>query len=159
MSEYICKRKRPEKEDYVLHIYNRGNHKENIGKELSDYEFLYQKILSGFDSKVFDILCFCIMPNHYHILLKSRGNKKIHLVMQDLSSSFTKSFNKKNKTIGHLFQGSYKYKKVHNPLQLKIVYKYIERNPLEIGLQTEPPWFYKNDLLFEHYYLNFFEKD
>jgi REP element-mobilizing transposase RayT len=159
MNQYLCKRKKKAKEEYLLHIYNRGNHKENIGRQISDYEMLYEKILQGFDTKMFDVLCFCIMPNHYHILLKCRGLNRIHTVMQQFSSSYTKSFNKRNKVVGHLFQGSYKYKKVTNQLQLQILYKYIEKNPLEIGLHAEYPWLYKNDFLFDYYSLNFFNKE
>lgn len=140
---------------FLLHIYNRGNHFEEIGRDLQDYNFLYEEFLKRFCSNNFDVISLAIMPNHYHLLVKQCGNKSLSIVMQLLAQKYTRYFNHKYSMAGHLFQGTYKYKKVYTKNQFYIVYNYIQKNPLEINYPAQKPWLYRNEMLFQYYLLNF----
>jgi putative transposase len=150
----MTKRTELQKRGALLHLYNRGNRKQPICEELDDYNFLYNIIKFSFREAGFDLLSFCIMPNHYHILARQRGNTDIGQVMQRIGCGYTKYFNTKYSVSGHLFQGTYKYKFVRDYAQLKIVSKYIEQNPLDIGLPTQRPYFFKNESLIYYYQLS-----
>jgi putative transposase len=142
----------------LLHVYNRGNRKTNIGLEWEDFVFLYDLITYSFAQSHFDLICLCIMPNHFHLLALQRGNCTISAVMQRIGIIYTKHFNKKYGHSGHLFQGKYKYKVIRHKLQLEIVFKYILKNPESIGLMGEKPWLRYNMFLKNYHFLNFPER-
>jgi putative transposase len=143
---------------HLLHIYNRGNRKEKICKTQKDYFFLNNLIHYHFKEKNFDLLSFCIMPNHYHILAKQRGRVHISKVMQSIASRFTKHINEKHSLKGHLFQCSYKTKFILNDAQLQIVSHYIENNLKKIGEENIFPKFYSDETLLNYYIESFFKE-
>jgi len=62
-------------------------------------------------NKLVEIVCYCLNPNHYHIILKQKEEKGIEKFMQKLGTSYTMYFNKRHKRNGSLFQG--KFKSIH----------------------------------------------
>ncbi len=99
-----------------------------------------------------DIIAFCLMPNHIHILLKQVSGGGISKFMKQVSDSFTRYFNTKYKRVGPLFQGAFKAVRIENDEQLVHVSRYIHLNPLtgyivrEEGL-TRYPWSSLNEYL------------
>jgi len=148
-------RKESLKEKNLLHIYNRGNRKQNICEELEDYSFLHNLIKTSFKKNHFDLLCFCIMPNHYHLLTQRRGSNSVGKVMQRIGMGYTKYFNMKYTLSGHLFQGTYQYKLVTEPSQLKVLSQYIKENLHRIGWPIKYPFFFTNQELIDYYFLVF----
>lgn len=55
-----------------------------------------------------EILSFCLMPNHYHLLLRQKADEDVTQFMQKLGTGYTNYFNRKYKRVGGLFQGSFK---------------------------------------------------
>ncbi len=143
-----------QKQEALLHIYNRGNRKQNICEDLKDYTFFYNAVRHFFQNSGFDLFCFCVMPNHYHILAKQQGSTHISNVMQKIGAGYTKYFNMKYGFSGHLFQGTYKCKIIDNNLQLKIVAKYITANPEKINLPCSYPYLFNNYPLIDYYLLS-----
>lgn len=80
--------------------------------------------------KIVNITCFCLMPNHFHLLLEQVKDGGISEFIGKLSNSYTKYFNKKNKRIGPLFQGEFKAVHIQTDEQLIHVSRYIHLNPL-----------------------------
>lgn len=80
------------------------------------------------------ILAYCLMPNHYHILLKQCGNTTVSVYMQRVGLSYTLYMNKKYMMVGHLFQGAFGAKVVLRTRNLKRVVEYIKGNPVKEGL-------------------------
>ncbi len=76
-----------------------------------------------------DILAFCLMPNHIHLLLRQVKDGGISLFMQKQGGGYAGYFNLKNERQGHLFQGRFKAIRVKTDEQLKIVFTYIHTNP------------------------------
>lgn len=81
-----------------------------------------------------EIMVFCLMPNHYHLILRQLVDGGISLFMKKLSNGYTGYFNEKykRKGIGALFQGCFKAVQVENDRQLMALVYYIFTNPIEL---------------------------
>lgn len=139
------------------HVYNRGVNKMVIFNDKSDYErfqkLLYitnsketKKLSSGSPHRVWSIekgeelVCigaYCLMPNHFHILIKSKNKEGTSLFLQRLQMSYSKYFNTKNNRSGALFQGKSKAEHVRGNNYLKYLFSYIHLNPVKL---TQKDW-------------------
>lgn len=138
----------------VYHVYNRGNNKQPIFFNEKNYLFFLFKIRNEWKNYC-DILCYCLMPNHFHFMIVPNedgcknivlGNKVTH--MQNLSkvigktlSSYTKAINIQNNTTGNLFQKKTQAKCLTNASgqftsheYLITCFHYIHQNPLIANL-------------------------
>lgn len=91
-----------------------------------------------------ELVAFCLMSNHFHLLVREVEEGGISQYMQRVSEGYTKYFNTKYLTSGHVFQGRYKSVHVKDDEQLLYLSAYIHRNPREIpqwkGKEAEYPW-------------------
>lgn len=76
-----------------------------------------------------EIIAFCLMPNHIHLLLKQIKDGGISNYMSNVANSYTRYFNTKQKRVGPLFQGKFKAVRIENDEQLLHVSRYIHLNP------------------------------
>lgn len=136
----------------LYHIYNRGALKQELFKSKFDYQrFLFLlfsansleeiRIRPNTDNSIFKksrsqqlvlIRGFCIMPNHFHIVLQEHETGGISKFMQKLQMSYAKFFSKKYETSGVVFQGPYKLKVIDSEEYINYLFSYIHMNPLEI---------------------------
>lgn len=81
-----------------------------------------------------DIGAYCLMPNHFHILVKEidEDGKGVSRFMQKLMTSYTMYFNKRYDRTGSLFSSSFKAKHITDDNHLKYLFAYIHLNPLEL---------------------------
>lgn len=148
------------------HVFNRGVAKMPIFNNFYDYNrflktFLYYLIndikpkFSTFTpttvklntkKKIANIVCYCLMPNHFHLLLQQLKEAGITELLSKLSNSYTKYFNVKYKRVGPLFQGEFKAVRIEKDEQLIHVSRYIHLNPL-VGYITKD----LNSYLFSSY--------
>lgn len=78
---------------------------------------------------IVDLISFCLMPNHFHILLRQIEDNGIAKFIANLTNSYTRYFNTKNKRVGPLFQGKFKAVRIENDKQLLHTTRYIHLNP------------------------------
>jgi len=76
-----------------------------------------------------EIICFCLMPNHFHFILKQLEKGGISKFMSQFTNSYTRYFNVKNKRNGPLFQGKFKAVRVETDEQLVHLSRYVHLNP------------------------------
>lgn len=114
------------------HVYNRGNRKQNIFLSYRDYERLLKRMKEYKDEFKIDILGYCLMPNHFHFLLKQVTDISITHFMLKLGTSYAKYFNIKYGEVGSLFQGRFKAKLVEKDEYLLQLSRYIHRNPKKL---------------------------
>ncbi len=76
-----------------------------------------------------EILTYCLMPNHFHLLLKQKTDKGISIFMKNIQNGYVKYFNIKNERAGPLFQSMFKAVRIENDEQLLHVSRYIHLNP------------------------------
>lgn len=136
------------------HLYNRGVNKMIIFNDNFDYE-RFQKLLYLTNSKetsklsdinkssipvweekrgntLVNIGAYCLMPNHFHLLIKSKNKEDTARFLQRLQLSYSKYFNSKNSRTGSLFQGKSKAEHIIGENYLKYLFSYIHLNPIKI---------------------------
>ncbi len=134
-----------------FHIYNRGNHKQNIFEDDSDYEFftlrlrqnLYPDRFDGLKIQAlppnsFSLISYCLMPNHFHLLVRQNSEIPTSKLMLKICSSYSKVFNKRYNYVGHLFQDQFKQILINRDEHLKWVIAYICQNPTVADLVKDP---------------------
>jgi len=131
-----------EKRDYLRFIYNL--YMLNDEERLETISHTFKRSLLGFDiasrksrKLLVDIFAFCLMPNHYHILLAPRVENGIPMFMRKLNMAYAKYFNKKYERVGALFQGRYKSVLVDSDTHFDHLPFYIHLNPLDLSY---PEW-------------------
>ncbi|MFH1838488.1 MAG: transposase [Candidatus Kuenenbacteria bacterium] len=128
-------------ENNYFHIFNRGNNNQNIFLNKEDYEFFILKIKQNiFPDKnlkrmnplpygSFSLLSYCLMPNHFHLLLKQNNKYTAQQLLLRICTSYSKYFNKKYKRVGHIFQDRFKQVDIDDDEQLLWLHAYINLNP------------------------------
>lgn len=104
--------------------------------------------LNNFAERI-QLLTYCLMPNHFHLLVKQSNANDIDQFMQSLSTRYSMYFNRKNTRVGPLFQGVYKAVLVATDEQLLYLTRYIHSQALASQgetLQEEQPSSYKEYL-------------
>ena len=153
------------------HIYNRGNNREPIFFEPDNYLYFLKKIKEHL-VPVSDILVYCLMPTHYHIVARARETQTsefsensevlgasqisglskpkpspISTAMMKLSVSYTKAINKRFQRVGVLFQGQFQAKPILTSEYLLNLCRYIHGNPVKDGIVADiTQWPYSNYL-------------
>lgn len=79
--------------------------------------------------KLVDVISYCLMPNHFHFLLKQRLDGGIAKYMSNFQNSFTRYFNMRNRRLGSLFLDQFKAVRVETDEQLLHLSRYIHLNP------------------------------
>ena len=88
-------------------------------------------------SKLIDIFAFCLMPNHYHLLVRQLKDGGVSKFMQKFGTAYTNYFNLKNERVGSLFQGRFKAVLVKEDIYFRHICHYIHLNPLDL---FAPEW-------------------
>lgn len=83
------------------------------------------------------LLAYCLMPNHFHLLVKQSLPTSIDSLMNSLCTRYSMYFNRRHKRIGHLFQGTYKAVLVQSEAQLLHLSRYIHKNPFLKGVPLQ----------------------
>jgi len=124
------------------HITSRGNERKDIYKSQRDREKFLDYLQSATQRYGAVIHCYCLMSNHYHLLMETpEGN--LSQVMQHNNGSYTTYYNVKRKRSGHLFQGRYHAVLVEANTYALELSRYIHLNPVRAGiakLPEEHPW-------------------
>jgi len=145
--------------DVYYHFYNRGNNRQTIFFEADNYLY-FLKGVKKYLAPVATIVVYCLMPTHYHILVRikqtseapkngeaSEVSKQVSLAMQKFLISYTKAINKRFSRVGALFQGQFQAKPIQTYSHLLNLCIYIHGNPVKDGLVALPEdWIYSNYL-------------
>lgn len=142
--------------DAIYHVFNRGVEKRTIFENDYDRRRFIQSLYYFNDSspaekirqnmaevklppedgreKIVEILAYCLMPNHYHLIVQGIQENGISEFMRKIGTGYTNYFNLRRKRVGSLFQGSYKATAIIHEKHLHYLLHYIHLNPLiEIG--------------------------
>ena len=121
--------------DTFHHIYNRGANKEKIFFDKNDYIYFLKKLREYKQELRINILCYCLMPNHFHIFAEQTSDQfPLSGFISSLTNSYTKSINKKYKRSGVLFEGRTKSKHCEDESYFRWIFKYILSNHVKDGL-------------------------
>ena len=149
--------------DQYYHFFNRGNNRQAIFFERDNYLYFLHGI-KKYLREYMDILVYCLMPTHYHILVRvhpkqtsevlktsdvssNEVSKAVSLAMQKFGISYTKAINKRFERVGALFQGQFRGKPIQHYNHLLNLCVYIHANPVKDSLVTLPEdWEFSNYL-------------
>ncbi|MFA5349763.1 MAG: transposase [Candidatus Omnitrophota bacterium] len=116
------------------HIITRGNQKQSVFLEPYDYE-KYLNFLTKYKKKFkFKLYCFCLMPNHIHLIIELNNPSILNRIMRGLNLSYSQYFNFKYKKVGHLWQDRFKSKIIEKDAYLLECINYVESNPIRASL-------------------------
>ncbi len=139
-------------EEHYYHIFNRGVDKRNIFEDSNDIKYFLNRLSDlNIDSvgtklttqrfkrkgeknnyidhqKLVSIIAYCLLPNHYHLILKQESENGISKFMQKLGTSHTMYFNTKYKRSGSLFQGKFKANLIDSDFGLPVLSVYVNLN-------------------------------
>ena len=148
----------------IYHIYNRGVDEREIFLADNDYyRFIHDmyefnddgpapKVLSTRQDNIdnlmllpekktrkllVDIMVFCLMPNHFHMMVRQKIDSGISKFMQKIGTGYTNYFNYKLKRSGVLFQGKFKARHIENESHFMYLPHYLHLNPLDL---FDPGW-------------------
>ncbi|MEO6761823.1 MAG: transposase [Candidatus Saccharimonadales bacterium] len=137
------------------HVYNRGTNKRTIFIAEADFAvFLnifkqrlshseskdsYGRSISKFSAQV-ELVAYCLMPNHYHLLFFLKEIHGIESLMRSAMTAYSLYFNRKHQRVGGLFQGHFLASRIDTDSYFWQVSRYIHLNPLDIG---KDPFSYK----------------
>ncbi|MBN2549366.1 MAG: transposase [Anaerolineales bacterium] len=131
----------------VYHVFNRGSHRVSIFHEPENYIFVLRKIKQHQQELNLTLLAYCLMPNHYHFLIRQDGDQPARLLSQRVFNSYSKAYNKRYQHSGTLFEGPYRVRPVLESAHLLHLCRYIHANPVKDGLVKQPGnWPYSNYL-------------
>ncbi len=134
---------------YYYHIYNRGNNRQNICIQDHDYIRLLELFTKNKDNYSVSFIAFCLMPNHYHLILRQNGGQSLSKFIKSTFQSYVQSFNHRNKRTGKLFEGKAQGKLIDETEYLLHLCRYVHLNPVEAGfVQKADDWKYSNYLEF-----------
>ena len=130
-----------------FHIYNRGANKKKIFFEEENYFYLIKKVKHYLKKYEFSVIAYCLMPNHYHFVLRQDGDTALNIPIAFLFNGYTKAVNKKYNRTGTMFEGPFKSVEVEDVNYLLELCRYIHRNPVDDGLVDQiEDWKFSNYL-------------
>ena len=116
-------------DNQIYHIINRGNRRESVYHDKYDYERFLKLLFDSKEKYNIKIYAYCLMPNHFHLVIYTKYSESLSKAMHWISSSYVRYYNKRYKISGHLWQGRYKSFIVQKESYLLTLLKYVEVNP------------------------------
>jgi putative transposase len=133
----MARRQRNSLPGATYHIMLRGNNGQHIFTNDEERCKLCLLLQEGVERYGHRILAFCFMSNHIHLAIQL-GNVSISKIVQNLAFRYTRFYNWRHKTIGHLFQGRFKSVLVDSGRYLRELVRYIHLNPVSAKLVDNP---------------------
>lgn len=135
------------------HVYNRGVGKQEIFHDEEDYKRFVGLMFACNSSipfksddlgkkqglfnsirgeQIVNIGAYCLMPNHFHILISQNSEDGVSVFMRKLATGYAMYYNKKYKRTGRLFENKFKAEHAVNDRYLKYLFSYIHLNPVKL---------------------------
>jgi putative transposase len=134
---------RPIENGLVYHALNRGNNCADVFADEEDRSAFLESLAKTKDRYPFQLFGYCLMRNHFHLLLRPDDGQSISRILQSLTVAHTWRYHKRRRTSGHVWQGRFKSPVIQDDSHLLVVLRYIEANPLRAKIVADPsdyPW-------------------
>jgi len=136
--------RKPDAAESYYHIYARGNNKQPIFLDVTDYQYfisLFARYLSAEPQHdktgvpyahyrgSIELLAYCLMPNHFHLFVYQRDQSAMSGFMKSIMTSYGRYFNLKYKRTGSIYESTYKASLISTDAYLMHISRYIHLNP------------------------------
>jgi REP element-mobilizing transposase RayT len=122
----------------IYHLFNRGVSRPSIFLSPENYHFFIAKCWSYSSLLDISILAICLMPNHYHLVVRQNSDHRAGKLPVRVCNSYAKAFNNSMNRTGALFEGRYQAKHVGSQAYLERLCAYVHLNPVFAQLVSEP---------------------
>ena len=119
---------------FIYHVLNRGNGGEEVFHKEQDYKAFINLMKEAKERYPLEILAYCLMPNHFHLVVLPIHGKDLSRWMQWLMTSHVRRYHKHYGTSGHVWQGRFKSFIIQEGSYLLMALRYVESNPVRAGL-------------------------
>ena len=123
---------------YCYHVLNRGNAHAKVFHKDQDFQAFLDMIAEASLRQPMRILAYCLMPNHFHLVLWPRHDGDISRWVHWLLTTYVRRYQKHYHSSGHIWQGRFKSFPIQEDDHLRVVLRYVERNPLRAAWSSEP---------------------
>jgi putative transposase len=131
----------------AYHLYNRGLNKADIFTGANNYRFLLGKVKRLLKEIPVTVIAYCLMPNHYHFVMRQEGETPLSQFIGRLFQTYTQAYNRQQKRTGPLFVGRFRCVHVDSEEYLLHLCRYVHLNPVVAGLVVRPEdWPFSNYL-------------
>ena len=120
--------------NYCYHVLNRGNLSAEVFHKAEDYQAFVDLMVEAGARVPMRVTAFCLMPNHFHLVVWPPGDGDLSRWMQWLMTSHVRRYHRHYGTGGHVWQGRFKAFPIQQDAHLLTVLRYVERNPLRANL-------------------------
>jgi putative transposase len=121
---------------YAYHVINRGNGRGTVFHKTQDYEAFLSLLVEAKKRHRVKMFGFCLMPNHFHLVLEPAHPTALSQFMQWLLTSHVRRYHKHYGSSGHIWQGRFKSFPVERDEHLMTVLRYVLQNPIRAGLSS-----------------------
>ena len=121
----------------IYHIINRGNMRMRVFEDEEDYHYFLHLFKAAKKRYSVEIHAYCLMPNHFHLLMMPKEEKSLSQFMQWVMTSHVRYYHKKHKSSGHVWQGRFKSFIVERESYYISLIRYIEANAKRAKLVKE----------------------
>lgn len=136
--------------DYFYHITSRGTRRESLFNSEQDFLIFFNILSSLRKNFYFEIASYCLMSNHFHLLLRSH-ELPISQLMQRLKWRYAVYFNERNNSNGHVFDKRFFSKQVVDPVGMFEVSTYVHLNPVRAGIVSLPQEYHWSSFNYLHH--------
>jgi putative transposase len=134
---------RPLDDGLLYHAINRGNDRRVVLADEADHRAFLHSLGQTQLRYPFRLYGYCLMSNHFHLLLRPEPGIAISRVLQSLTVAHTWRYHRRHRSVGHVWQGRFKSPVIQDDAHAWAVLRYIEANPLRAGMVADPadyPW-------------------
>ncbi len=114
------------------HVLNRGNAGNEVFHEARDYAEFVELLQEATDIRKVRLLAYCLLPDHFHMVLWPRKDGDLSHWMQWLTTSHVRRYHRQHQTSGHIWEGRFRAFPVQPDEHLLTVLRYVEQNPLRL---------------------------
>lgn len=123
---------------FVHHVIARGNNKQNLFKDPSDFLKFSHFLSEAITRYPLAIYNYALMTNHFHLLVETKQEGSLSKVLEETTREYAKYFNKKYDHIGHVFQGRFKSIVIEEEKYFFLCSRYIDLNPIKACIVNQP---------------------
>ncbi len=117
----------------VYHAINRGNNRQVVFRRDADFRAFLDALRKTRERYPFDLYAYCLMPNHFHLVLAPQQGQSISRILQSLTVAHTWRVHRGRRSSGHVWQGRFKSPVIEGDEHLLTAMRYAECNPLRAG--------------------------
>jgi putative transposase len=121
-------------DNVIYHVLNRGNGRQEVFHKEKDYEAFMILLREGKERHPVKVFGYCLMPNHFHLVVRSEHGGKLSRWMQWVMTSHVRRYHRHYESSGYVWQGRFKSFLIQEDVHLLMALRYVEGNPVRAGM-------------------------